>query len=539
MMSALAFLFLGVYTLSLTYVTFYCLSQFNLLFYYKRFDWRRKKEEFQAKFAAQAQAQMVGVAAVQVGGKTLSTNAPIIAADGSLNLMSQEEYEKAFPFVTIQLPLYNEKYVVERLIDNMVLMDYPRDRFEIHVLDDSTDETQDLVRTKVAYHQAQGVNIEQIRRKERKGYKAGALKDGTEFAKGEFLAIFDADFLPRPDFLKKTIPHFEDPSVGVVQTRWEHINEDYSLITRLQALQLNVHFTVEQVGRMEGKHFLQFNGTAGVWRRKTIEDAGGWEADTLTEDLDLSIRSQLKGYRIKFLEDISVPAELPADMNALKAQQFRWMKGGAETARKMLPIVWNSNMSLMQKLNSTLHLLASTVFMFVFVMAASSIPLLYLVNVLSVRHGFDKDFFTWYLLGMLSITLMYYVANVQSKARRSTTFKSVIRFITHFPLFLAMSMGLSLHNTIAVIEGWRGKKSPFVRTPKFNIKDGKDQFSNNKYLKKSLSWGTYLEGFMALMFLVAVVWSAYWGETIFIVYHVMMTIGFSSIFLLSWKHARA
>lgn len=539
MMSALAFLFLGVYTLSLTYVTFYCLSQFNLLFYYKRFDWRRKKEEFQAKFAAQAQAQMVGVAAAQVGGKTLSTNAPIIAADGSLNLMSQEEYEKAFPFVTIQLPLYNEKYVVERLIDNMVLMDYPHDRFEIHVLDDSTDETQDLVRAKVAYHQAQGVNIEQIRRKERKGYKAGALKDGTEFAKGEFLAIFDADFLPRPDFLKKTIPHFEDPSVGVVQTRWEHINEDYSLITRLQALQLNVHFTVEQVGRMEGKHFLQFNGTAGVWRRKTIEDAGGWEADTLTEDLDLSIRSQLKGYRIKFLEDISVPAELPADMNALKAQQFRWMKGGAETARKMLPIVWNSNMNLMQKLNSTLHLLASTVFMFVFVMAASSIPLLYLVNVLSVRHGFDKDFFTWYLLGMLSITLMYYVANVQSKARRSTTFKSVIRFITHFPLFLAMSMGLSLHNTIAVIEGWRGKKSPFVRTPKFNIKDGKDQFSNNKYLKKSLSWGTYLEGFMALMFLVAVVWSAYWGETIFIVYHVMMTIGFSSIFLLSWKHARA
>ncbi len=538
-MSALAFLFLGVYTLSLTYVTFYCLSQFNLLFYYKRFDWRRKKEEFQAKFAAQAQAQMVGVAAAQVGGKTLSTNAPIIAADGSLNLMSQEEYEKAFPFVTIQLPLYNEKYVVERLIDNMVLMDYPHDRFEIHVLDDSTDETQDLVRAKVAYHQAQGVNIEQIRRKERKGYKAGALKDGTEFAKGEFLAIFDADFLPRPDFLKKTIPHFEDPSVGVVQTRWEHINEDYSLITRLQALQLNVHFTVEQVGRMEGKHFLQFNGTAGVWRRKTIEDAGGWEADTLTEDLDLSIRSQLKGYRIKFLEDISVPAELPADMNALKAQQFRWMKGGAETARKMLPIVWNSNMNLMQKLNSTLHLLASTVFMFVFVMAASSIPLLYLVNVLSVRHGFDKDFFTWYLLGMLSITLMYYVANVQSKARRSTTFKSVIRFITHFPLFLAMSMGLSLHNTIAVIEGWRGKKSPFVRTPKFNIKDGKDQFSNNKYLKKSLSWGTYLEGFMALMFLVAVVWSAYWGETIFIVYHVMMTIGFSSIFLLSWKHARA
>ena len=193
----------------------------------------------------------------------------------------------------------------------------------------------------------------------------------------------------------------------------------------------------------------------------------------------------------------------------------------------------------MQKLNSTLHLLASTVFVFVFVMAMSSVPLLYLVNVLAKRHGFDKDFFTVYLLGMLSITLMYYIANVQSKARHLPVVKAVFRFITHFPLFLAMSMGLSLHNTIAVIEGWRGKKSPFVRTPKFNIKDGKDQFSNNKYLKKNLTWGTYLEGFMALYFGTAVLWSAYWGETIFIVYHVMMTIGFGSVYLYSWKHARA
>ena len=539
MMSALAFFFLGVYTLALTYVTAYCLSQFNLLYYYKRFDWRRKKEEFKARFAATAQAEAVAVASAAVGGKTITSAQNLGVVNADYSLMSTDEYEKTYPFVTIQLPLYNEKYVVERLIDNMVQMDYPRDRFEIHVLDDSTDETQELVKARVAYHQAQGINIEQIRRKERKGYKAGALKDGMEFAKGEFMAIFDADFLPRPDFLKKTVPHFQDPNVGVVQTRWEHINEDYSLITRLQALQLNVHFTVEQVGRMEGKHFLQFNGTAGLWRRKTIEDAGGWEADTLTEDLDLSIRSQLKGYKIKFLEDISVPSELPADMNALKAQQFRWMKGGAETARKMLPIVWNSNMSIMQKLNSTLHLMASTVFVFVFVMALSSVPLLYLVNVLAKSHGFDKDFFTVYLLGMLAITLMYYVANVQSKARQLPVVKSVFRFITHFPLFLAMSMGLSLHNSIAVIEGWRGKKSPFVRTPKFNIKDGKDNFSNNKYLKKNLTWGTYLEGFMALYFGIAVLWSAYWGETIFIVYHIMMTIGFGSVYYYSYKHSRA
>jgi len=242
-----------------------------------------------------------------------------------------------WPMVTVQLPLYNEQYVVERLIDTIAAFDYPKDRFEIHILDDSNDETLDIVKRKVEEYKAKGFQIEQILRPIRQGFKAGALKDGTIFAKGEFLAIFDADFMPRADFLKKTVPFFQDPKVGVVQTRWEHINQNYSLITKLQALQLNVHFTVEQVGRMQGDYFLQFNGTAGVWRKSTIDDAGGWEADTLTEDLDLSIRAQMKGWKIKFLEEIGSPAELPAEMNALKSQQFRWMKGGAETARKMLP----------------------------------------------------------------------------------------------------------------------------------------------------------------------------------------------------------
>ncbi|MBK9735611.1 MAG: glycosyltransferase [Saprospiraceae bacterium] len=248
--------------------------------------------------------------------------------------------------VTIQLPVYNEKYVIERLIDNIIKLDYPKDRMEIHILDDSTDETKTIVQKKVSYYKKSGYNIDYFNRHERTGFKAGALKDGMKMAKGEFIAIFDADFLPRPNFLRLTLPSFDDPKIGVVQTRWEHINQSYSLLTELQAFQLNVHFTVEQKGRYQAGYMLQFNGTAGIWRSSCIIDAGGWEADTLTEDLDLSYRAQMKGWHIKYLEHVTAPAELPAEINGLKSQQFRWMKGGAETAKKMLPRVWDSKISL-------------------------------------------------------------------------------------------------------------------------------------------------------------------------------------------------
>jgi cellulose synthase/poly-beta-1,6-N-acetylglucosamine synthase-like glycosyltransferase len=276
-----------IYVLALTYITVYCLMQLNLLYHYKRYHSKNNASE-----------------------------------------IPRAENDENLPYVTIQLPIFNEMYVVERLIDNIVQFDYPKSKFEIHVLDDSTDETVEITRKKVEEYKAKGFNIEQICRTDRIGYKAGALKEATKKAKGEFIAIFDADFLPRPDFLRSTIPQFNDPKVGVVQTRWEHINQDYSILTRLQALQLNVHFTVEQQGRRAGNYFLQFNGTAGVWRKETIDDAGGWEADTLTEDLDLSIRAQLKGWEIVYLEKFGSPAELPAEMNGLKSQQFRWMKGG-------------------------------------------------------------------------------------------------------------------------------------------------------------------------------------------------------------------
>lgn len=240
------------------------------------------------------------------------------------------------PLVTIQLPVFNEMYVMDRLLDNIALIDYPKDKLEIQVLDDSTDETVQTTFEHVEKLKQTGLNIQHITRTDRSGFKAGALKEGLEVAKGEFIAIFDADFLPKPNWLKRTIPYFKDKKIGVVQTRWGHINRDYSILTKIQAFALDAHFTLEQVGRSSKGHFINFNGTAGVWRKTCIIDAGNWEGDTLTEDLDLSYRAQLKNWKFKYLEDVETPAELPIIISAARSQQFRWNKGGAENFRKMM-----------------------------------------------------------------------------------------------------------------------------------------------------------------------------------------------------------
>ncbi|MCO6479195.1 MAG: glycosyltransferase [Phaeodactylibacter sp.] len=534
MTSVIAYTVLAVYTLALLYITVYCLMQFNLLYHYKKYQ--RDEEELSAERKKQSR-QYTRQLAMAASHNHKHANAR--RQDAGVGLLVEEEegnQNLAYPFVTVQLPIYNEMYVIERLIDNIACFDYPQDRFEIHILDDSTDETVDIVRRKVQEYKAKGLNIEQIRREKRQGFKAGALRDGMKYANGEFLAIFDADFLPRPDFLKRTIPFFEDDNVGVVQTRWEHINQDYSLITKLQALQLNVHFTVEQVGRMSGDYMLQFNGTAGVWRRETIDDAGGWEADTLTEDFDLSIRAQLKGWKIKYLEEVASPAELPAEMNAFKSQQFRWMKGGAETAKKMLPTVWRSpGLSLRQKIHATSHLLASTVFVFVFITGLFSVPLLFSLGEL-IEQGFSKNFFAYFLAGLLSIIAVYYAANVQAPTHNQPFGKALLRFLVLFPLFLALSMGLSLHNTVAVVQGYMGKKSPFVRTPKFNIQSIKDNFVKRNYLSKKMSWTTIFEGVLALYFLGAVIGGFVIQNTTFVAFHLMLALGFGAIFYYTVKH---
>jgi cellulose synthase/poly-beta-1,6-N-acetylglucosamine synthase-like glycosyltransferase len=491
--SILGYTLLAIYVLSLTYITFYCMMQFHLLYHYSR---TRKK----------------------------------IQSEDALNLEEQD-----VPFVTIQLPIFNELYVTERLIDNITKFEYPKDRYEIHVLDDSTDETVDISRRKVEEYKSKGYNIDLITRSDRVGYKAGALKHGMQFAKGEFIAIFDADFLPNADFLRKTIPYFDDKKVGVVQTRWEHINEDYSLITRLQAFQLNVHFTVEQRGRHAGDFLLQFNGTAGVWRRESIDSAGGWEADTLTEDLDLSYRAQLKGWKIVFREDIGSPAELPSEMNGLKSQQFRWMKGGAETAKKMLPTVWKSDISLLKKIHASTHLLGSSIFLCVFIMGVFSVPVLFFINPLHL----ESDYFGVFLISLISIVFVYYVANVDQEWKEGSKLRLIIKFIFIFPVFLALSMGLSLHNSIAVIQGYLGKQSAFIRTPKFNIKGLTDSFKKEKYQAKRISSVTIMEGFLSIYFMMGVAAAFYIGDNTFLLLHILLTLGYGATCYYTLKHRGA
>ena len=489
MIQFIGYFFLIVYVIALSYITFYCLMQFHLLYYYQKN--RRKTQQ-----------------------------------EDLLNI------EGEVPFVTIQLPIFNELYVTERLIDNIAQFDYPKERYEIHILDDSTDETIEISKRKVEEYKAKGYNIELITRPDRVGYKAGALKYGMQYAKGEFIAIFDADFLPNPDFLRKTIPYFNDEKVGVVQTRWEHINEDYSILTRLQAFQLNVHFTVEQKGRQKGNFLLQFNGTAGVWRNETISSAGGWEADTLTEDLDLSYRAQLKGWQIVFREDIGSPAELPAEMNGLKSQQFRWMKGGAETAKKMLPTVWASDIPLGKKIHASTHLLASSVFLCVFIMGVFSVPILFFMKQLGISHHFLGIF----LLSLISIIIVYYIANVDQEWQKGNKLRMILKFIFIFPIFLALSMGLSLHNSIAVIQGYLGRKSAFIRTPKFNIKSLSDSFKKEKYQASKISTVTIFEGLLAIYFFLGAVAGIYMHNNTFLMLHILLTIGYGTTFYFTLKH---
>lgn len=491
MWTVLSYFTMAIYVIALIYITAYCLLQFHLLYYYKRYHWMHK----------------------------------------NLQCLKTCASDK-LPFVTIQLPVFNEMYVVERLIDKIVEIDYPKDKFEIHLLDDSIDETVEISRRKVEEYKAKGFNIEMFHRKDRKGYKAGALKEALPFAKGDFIAIFDADFLPSKDFLLTTIPYFDDEKIGVVQTRWEHINQNYSMLTRLQAMQLNVHFTVEQSGRKAGHCLLQFNGTAGIWRRKTIEDAGGWEADTLTEDLDLSYRAQLKGWEIVYLEKFGSPAELPSEMNGLKSQQFRWMKGGAENARKLLPTVWKSDLSLRKKLHATGHLLSSGVFLFVFLAGVFSVPLMFALQKVSA----NTDFFKYFLIATASITAVYYVANVQAELRKETYFIKLVKFIFLFPIFLALSMGLSLHNSIAVIQGYIGKQSPFIRTPKFNIQGIRDSFKKQNYLTHKLPMTTIFEGLLAVYFLLGIIGGLNLPSNPFFLFHVMLMTGYGTICFYSVRH---
>ncbi|GAB3006097.1 glycosyltransferase [Cyclobacterium sediminis] len=437
--------------------------------------------------------------------------------------------DKGLPKVTVQLPVFNEKYVVERLMEAIASMHYPKEKLEIQILDDSTDETVDIIKS--CLKSFPEVNFKYIHRADRQGFKAGALKEGLEVAEGELIAIFDADFVPDPYFLLKTVGHFKDEKVGMVQSRWGHLNEDYSLFTRLQAFALDAHFMVEQMGRNAQKAFINFNGTGGIWRKSCILDAGDWHADTLTEDLDLSYRAQQKGWDFIYRPDVVSPAELPPVMSAIKSQQFRWTKGGAECARKHLGHVLKGSFPLKVKIHATAHLLNSTLFIAILLVSLSSIP---------VWWGFYQglvplEYFklaAFFLFGFVIIASVYFFANLNLS---HFTFKSFLRFLWELPVFLAVSMGLSVHNAQAVWEGLTGKKSPFVRTPKYNLSGEGRNWVSNTYNQLKIPPTAYLEALLAIVFSLMVAVSLYTGTYEMLVFHSMLAVGFSLVSISSFK----
>ncbi len=431
------------------------------------------------------------------------------------------------PFITIQLPLFNELYVTERLLNSVCNLDYPKDKLEIQVLDDSNDESLALTKKLVSEKSALGFNIQHITRIKNTGFKAGALQNGLNQAKGEFIAIFDADFLPQSDFLTTLIPYFNNPKIGMVQSRWGHINEDYSLLTQVQGFGLDGHFTVEQTGRNSAQLFINFNGTAGMWRKKCIEDAGGWQHDTLTEDLDLSYRAQLKGWDFKYVEEITTPAELPVELNAFKSQQHRWTKGAIETSKKMMSQVWKADVGLKRKIFASLHLLNSYAFLFIFLTSILSIPVLLIKNHTQIPAIYFQVL-TVYVTGFLIITVFYLVASLSKH-------KNYGSFIKLFPMFLSVSMALSFHNTIAVLEGIFNFKSDFIRTPKFNVTTLKDSFESNIYVEHKLPASFYAELFLCFYFLMGVIGAFYYQDFGLLPFHLMLFTGFCVLNFYSLK----
>ncbi|HLO32568.1 MAG TPA: cellulose synthase family protein, partial [Anaerolineales bacterium] len=360
-----------------------------------------------------------------------------------------------WPPVTVQLPIFNEKYTIERLLNAVTRLDYPADRLQIQVLDDSTDDTFDLLSKLVEEYKSRGGNIELIHRVDRTGYKAGALGNGLLTATGELVAIFDADFVPKPDWLKQTVPSFQNPRLGCLQTRWGHTNQQYNSLTRAEAMGIDGHFIIEQTVRSKNGFFLNFNGTAGLWRRACIEDAGGWQWDTLTEDLDLSYRAQMRGWKFDYLPDVVVPAELPPQVEAYKKQQFRWAKGSFQVVRKILPSVLRAKLPLKVRFMALLHLTGYFVHPLMLSLLLLTLPVGLFIPV-------AFKIFPISVFAGLGPPLLYLTAT-------ATQHRSVLRRLRSFPLLVIVGFGLSLSTTIAVLEGLFSKGGAFIRTPKLNL----------------------------------------------------------------------
>src|SRR5438067_12780998 len=428
------------------------------------------------------------------------------------------------PIVTIQLPLYNEMYVADRLITAVCRIDYPLDRLEIQVLDDSTDETRgiaELATRRLAEH---GIDIKYFHRADRTGFKAGALEAGLKVARGEFIAIFDADFIPTSDFLTELMPHFRDSNVGMVQARWGHINQDYSLLTKIQAILLDGHFILEHGGRSRGGRFFNFNGTAGVWRRHAIDDAGGWQHDTLTEDLDLSYRAQLRGWQFVFVPGVIAPAEVPVEMNAFKSQQHRWAKGSIQTCRKLLPLILKSNLPFGVKAEAFFHLTAN----FNYILMCALSILMFPSMVIRYNMG-------WYEMILIDVPLFFAATfsfcNFYMVCQREihTDWLARLRYV---PFLMSVGIGLSINNTRAVVEAIFNRQSEFTRTPKYRSEGDADEWVRKKY-RQSVAVQPLVELSLGLYFTATVFYALANGIYGTLPFLVLFQVGFLYTGLLS------
>jgi cellulose synthase/poly-beta-1,6-N-acetylglucosamine synthase-like glycosyltransferase len=415
------------------------------------------------------------------------------------------------PLVTMQLPIFNEMYVVDRLLDAVSKIDYPKDKLQIQVLDDSTDETTEISRRGVERLRERGFDAELIHRDDRTGFKAGALENGTKTAKGDFLFILDADFVPNADVLQKTIHYFTDPQIGMIQTRWGHLNRTFNVLTRVQAMFLDGHLELEQVARNRSGRFFTFNGTGGMWRKQCIADAGGWEHDTLTEDMDLSYRAQLNGWRFIFLNDVETPAELPVDMDGFKSQQHRWTKGSIQVCKKVLPAIWRSRFPLYVKLEATAHLTSN----FAYLMLICLCFLIYPNQQSQPQLGE----WTYYLINVpifffASVSVVMFYLTSQKALRPHTWWKEV----PYLPLLLALGIGMSINNAKAVMEAIFNHETAFIRTPKYGIgqsrASGDWKRSSYKAMKTVTPIVELLFGFFFLFVVVDAAMNARWASAI-------------------------
>lgn len=400
------------------------------------------------------------------------------------------------PRVTVQLPIFNEQFVVDRLLQAVCRLEYPKELLEIQVLDDSTDETVNVAHNLVEHYAAQGFQITYHHRTDRTGFKAGALHEGLKSATGEFVTIFDADFVPPPDFLQRIIHHFTEPKIGMVQTRWTHINRNYSFLTEVEAILLDGHFVLEHSGRARHNVFFNFNGTAGIWRRAAIEDAGGWQHDTLTEDTDLSYRAQLKGWKFVYRQDVECPAELPVEMTAFKTQQARWAKGLIQTGKKILPLVLKSNQPFRVKLEAWYHLTANL-----------SYPLMVVLSVLLLPAMVIRFYQGWFQMLYIDIPLFlastFSISSFYLVSQRELFPRTWPRAILYLPCLMAIGIGLTVTNTCAVVEALIGRQTAFARTPKYRVESRNDVVRSTKY-RRRLGWVPWAELLIGSYFVLAV-----------------------------------